>query len=141
MKGRRSIRLKDYDYRSSGAYFVTVATRNKEPIFGTYSNQGIALNEWGRLAEKYWYELPEHFPYVSLDTFIVMPNHVHGIFFINRMATDNEAKSGDPHNYLQGATHAAMESKRQIRFEFVLDLRKTRLLESCFGNVRRNLMS
>ena len=42
----------------------------------------MRLNEIGKLANQYWVEIPEHFPFVRLDEFVVMPNHVHGIIQI-----------------------------------------------------------
>jgi putative transposase len=42
----------------------------------------MVLSETGQIAYEMWFELPEHFPYVSLDEFVVMPNHIHGIIII-----------------------------------------------------------
>ena len=47
----------------------------------------MKLNEIGILAEKYWLEIPTHFPFIELGNFVVMPNHTHGILIINK--TDN----------------------------------------------------
>ena len=44
----------------------------------------IRLNGFGRTAKASWEEIPAHFPGVELDTFAVMPNHVHGIVVIGR---------------------------------------------------------
>ena len=40
------------------------------------------MNDAGRNVKKYWQDIPEHFPHVTLDEFVIMPNHVHGIIFI-----------------------------------------------------------
>lgn len=45
----------------------------------------MLLNDAGKFANKCWLEIPEHFPHVTLDEFIVMPNHIHGIIIINTM--------------------------------------------------------
>jgi REP element-mobilizing transposase RayT len=42
------------------------------------------LSEIGKIAQTCWTEIPNHFPFVNLDAFIVMPNHVHGILVINK---------------------------------------------------------
>jgi len=42
------------------------------------------LSEIGKMAEKYWLEIPDHFPFVILDAFVIMPNHVHGIIIIDK---------------------------------------------------------
>jgi REP element-mobilizing transposase RayT len=42
------------------------------------------LSEIGHIASQVWYEIPVHFPFIDLDVFAVMPNHIHGIIVINR---------------------------------------------------------
>jgi REP element-mobilizing transposase RayT len=39
----------------------------------------MILSETGKMAWQYWQEIPIHFPFVELDAFIVMPDHIHGI--------------------------------------------------------------
>jgi len=77
IKHRRSIRLKDYNYSSPGAYFITICTHNRECIFGEIGDAVMHMNDDGRIAESAWNDLPNHYDHVSLDAFIVMPNHVH----------------------------------------------------------------
>ena len=79
---RRSIRLRDYDYASAGAYFVTICTQGRECFFGHIDNEMMALNDAGRMLEKVWNELPQRFVGIELDAFVVMPNHVHFIVFL-----------------------------------------------------------
>ncbi|MGE0824886.1 MAG: transposase [Candidatus Binatia bacterium] len=79
---RRSIRLKGYDYRQAGAYFVTIVTHGRECLFGNVVDGGMALSERGKIVQRCWDEIPVHFPNVQLDTFTVMPNHIHGIIVI-----------------------------------------------------------
>ncbi|MDO9231483.1 MAG: transposase [bacterium] len=75
----KSSRLSNYDYSQNGMYFVTICTKDKEYFFGEVKNGGMVLNDVGKMADKYWREIPAHFPFVRLDEFVVMPNHVHGI--------------------------------------------------------------
>ena len=79
---RRSIRLKDYDYSQSGAYFVTICNKNKECLFGDVVDRKMRLNEMGIVVQQCWNVIPEHFPNTVSDEFIVMPNHIHGIIVI-----------------------------------------------------------
>jgi putative transposase len=79
---RRSIRLKGYDYTQPGAYFVTLVTHERMPLFGEIVNGEMRLNDIGRVAERCWLDIPSHFPHVALDAFVIMPNHVHGILWI-----------------------------------------------------------
>lgn len=78
-----SIRLKTWDYTNSWWYFVTINTKNHQEFFGVVKNGTMILNDVGEIAEKYWLEIPIHFPFVELDSFIIMPNHSHGVLILN----------------------------------------------------------
>ena len=79
-----SARMQGYDYGQNGAYFITICTHNREHYFGSIADQEMQLNELGVLAEKYWHEIPQHFPFVQLGHFVAMPNHVHGVLLIDK---------------------------------------------------------
>jgi putative transposase len=79
---RRSIRLKGYDYSQAGAYFVTICTKNRECFFGDIEQGQMILNEAGNVVKIWWSEMKNKFRNVELDEFIIMPNHFHGIVFI-----------------------------------------------------------
>ncbi len=79
---RRSIRLKGFDYTREGAYFVTICTQNQACLFGEIVNGQMQLSDVGEVADTCWRAIPEHFPRVVLDAFVIMPNHVHGIIWI-----------------------------------------------------------
>lgn len=79
---RRSIRLKGYDYSQAGAYFVTICVHGGQPLLGTIKDGRMLQNPNGALAEHAWFDLPNHYPHVELDAFVVMPNHVHGIIVL-----------------------------------------------------------
>ena len=80
---RRSIRLKEYDYSQAGAYFVTICTQDRKCFLGNVGNETVELSPIGKIAHEFWFEIPKHFQNVQLDTFVVMPNHMHGIIFID----------------------------------------------------------
>lgn len=82
IKSRESIRLKGYDYSQKGAYFVTICTYKHKCLFGDMKNGKMGLNDAGRVVEKCWDNIPEHFPHVKLHEFIIMPNHIHGILSV-----------------------------------------------------------
>ena len=81
---RRSIRLPGYDYSQAGAYFVTVCVEGRECRLGGIVRGEMRLNMVGEMVQAVWQELPAHYPGVDVDTFVVMPNHVHGIILIGR---------------------------------------------------------
>ena len=63
-------------------------------LFGEIKNDcrgaiSCARNKYGNIAKKYWEEIPEHYPYVELDEYIIMPNHIHGIIYINNDKNEN----------------------------------------------------
>ena len=79
---RRSIRLRDHDYSTPGAYFITACTQNRLLLFGRVVNGKTAANRYGVAVENCWTKLPDHYDNVALDAFILMPNHVHGVIII-----------------------------------------------------------
>ncbi|HJY63401.1 MAG TPA: transposase [Ignavibacteria bacterium] len=83
MKHQRKLnRLAGYDYSHSAGYFVTICTNEKISYFGKICNGKMELNDLGKIAEKFWKEIPQHYMNISLDVYAIMPNHVHGIIFI-----------------------------------------------------------
>jgi len=88
-----SARLQNWDYGSNALYFITICTKNRNHYFGKIqhdNNNGLdrnklILSDMGLLAEKYWAEIPDHFPFINLDSFVIMPNHVHGILRIDKV--------------------------------------------------------
>ncbi len=79
----QSNRWKNWDYSSCGAYFITICTKNRINYFGKIIDDEMQLSEIGEMAYHFWDEIPNHFSFVLLDEFIVMPNHIHGIIIIN----------------------------------------------------------
>ncbi len=104
---RRSIRLKNYDYSQPGAYFITICTENRECLFGNVVDGKMVLNDVGQIAQKCWLEIPNHFPNVVLDEFVIMPNHIHGIIIL----------TNDNKNPIVGANnHSPLQSQNTSQF-------------------------
>jgi putative transposase len=80
---RQSLRLKGYDYSQAGAYFITVCTHRRMLLFGDVIEGDVRLNDIGAIINQSWVNLPNHYPGIELDSFIVMPNHMHGILILN----------------------------------------------------------
>ncbi len=90
---RRSIRLKGYDYSQEGAYYVTIVAQNRACLFGDVVGGEMILNDAGQMLHSQWEALPQRFPNVELDEFIIMPNHLHGIIVITDKTKPNAIPS------------------------------------------------
>lgn len=77
-----SARLKGWDYRNPGYYFVTICTRGRGHYFGTVEGNDVCLSAIGEIAAQCWSENPQHNQGIELDEWIIMPNHVHGIIVV-----------------------------------------------------------
>jgi REP element-mobilizing transposase RayT len=87
MRERKRTRLKNYDYSQGGYYFVTVCTKNRDEWFGKVEREGMILNQYGKIVNQCWNDLPNHYLNCSLDAFVIMPNHIHGIIVIHNNNT------------------------------------------------------
>ncbi len=79
---RRPIRLKNYDYSQAGAYFVTVCSYQRRPVFGTLENGKIIPNHLGLMVQDVGWNLASMGFGLQIDTFQLMPDHLHAIFFL-----------------------------------------------------------
>lgn len=79
----KSTRLQNWDYSWDALYYITICTQRKEFYFGDIAKGEMVLSAIGKIAKRYWYEIPKHYPFVELEEFVVMPNHIHGILIIN----------------------------------------------------------
>jgi REP-associated tyrosine transposase len=80
---RRSIRLPGFDYSTAGNYFVTICADRRRCLFGRIEEEETVLTGLGEAVRKCWIEIPQHFPNVEIETYVVMPNHLHGIVIIH----------------------------------------------------------
>ena len=82
---RRSIRVPKKDYSRVGRYFVTICIHGRDCLLGEIEEGEARLTYAGRTVQSTWDALPTHFPHSSLDAFVVMPNHVHGILILQEL--------------------------------------------------------
>jgi len=92
----KSNRLQNYDYSSNWWYFITICTKDRQNYFGEIVDWKMILNEYWKIAEKYYLEIPKHFWDVILDYFVIMPNHIHWIIIIDK----NDVKTVETKNFL-----------------------------------------
>ena len=82
-KLQKQYRYKGYDYSQDGFYFITICCKNRKMFFGDIENEKIQLSKIGKIVKGFWLEISNHFPFVRLDEFVIMPNHIHGIIKID----------------------------------------------------------
>ena len=80
---RHSIRLKNFDYSQPGFYFVTICVQNRQCLFGDIKNGELKLNDVGKMIKKCWEQMTILFPVLSINEFVVMPDHFHAIVDIS----------------------------------------------------------
>ena len=109
---RRSLHLPRFDYTQQGAYFVTVCTNGRELLFGDVINDEMKLNEVGRIAAEEWLKSVQIRTEITLDAWVVMPNHVHGIVMIadDRRRLDRPVAPSGPRPRSLGALMAGFKS-------------------------------
>lgn len=78
---RHSNRLRFYDYRSCGAYFVTICTKDRKPVLEIPAVRASLQDNWEHL--------PERFPDIKLDEFVIMPDHLHCILWLDGSTDDS----------------------------------------------------
>jgi putative transposase len=88
---RRSIRLPGYDYAQAGWYFITICTQHRKCLFGDIVDGQVWLNASGKMVQAVWCAIPLHYEGINIDTFVIMPNHLHGIMIIENNEKDGTA--------------------------------------------------
>jgi REP element-mobilizing transposase RayT len=82
LHARRSIRLPDYDYAQAGAYYITICSHQRRCLFGAVKDDRIRLSRIGEIVREQWLQTPRVRPGVTLDDWVIMPNHMHAIVFV-----------------------------------------------------------
>lgn len=86
---RKRLRLKGYDYSSAGYYFITICVESGHEILGSVRDAHsvvpcIELTEIGKIVIRYIENIPKHYGNVSIDKYVVMPNHIHMVVILER---------------------------------------------------------
>jgi REP element-mobilizing transposase RayT len=114
----RSIRLQKWYYGWNGDYYVTICLSQRKYLFGEVFSMVMQLSPLGKLAEKFWYEIPVHFPFVRLGAFVVMPNHIHGIIEIRKNKKFRMAENGlDLQNGIHSPDHNKLQPIGKTRYQ------------------------
>ena len=84
---RKSIRLTEYDYTDPGAYFITIVTHERQPLYGEIVDGEMRLNDFGEIVQEEWIRSRMIRAPWEFNDYIVMPDHFHGIVEIREMGT------------------------------------------------------
>ena len=135
---RQSIRLPQYDYRQAGAYFVTICSNQRQCLFGEIIGGELRLNDVGEIVQTEWLRSAMVRPYIELDVFVVMPNHLHGIIMLRdtpartratqRVAPttgDTGAPSTDAHGPARDSIGAIIGQFKSITTKRINEIRNT----------------
>lgn len=95
-KTRKPTRLKEYNYSSDGTYFITICSKDRKPIFSRVVGDGvldipkIILSEYGAVIDSQINLIDNHYEYLNIDNYVVMPNHIHILISVynNGMSRD-----------------------------------------------------
>ena len=101
---RKSTRLRGYNYSASGAYFITVCTKDRKQLFGQIVGCGdfdapkMSLSDYGEILNKHLIRMGNRYSYIKIDNYVIMPNHFHMIL---RIADDKNGASetAAPYNH------------------------------------------
>ena len=94
--GRKSIRLKNYDYSKNGLYFITICSQNRKKIFGEVIDGDMILNDVGEMVKFYYLDLQNRYWNIKCHECIIMPNHIHFVIEILNKMMDEENKGNVP---------------------------------------------
>ena len=97
LKKRKYTRLQNFDYNSAGVYFITICTKDRQCILSRVVGTGvldcpkIELTKYGEIADKYINQLNNFYEHLSVEGYVIMPNHIHILLFIKE-----NGQSGTP---------------------------------------------
>ena len=101
---RKSPRLKKFDYSTSGGYFITICTQNKENVLSHIVGRGLAPAEtaiieytpYGKIAERNLLSLQDRYPNLTVDKYVIMPNHIHMVLILHNDTVNTAGASPRP---------------------------------------------
>ncbi len=117
---RKPTRLKNFDYSTSGTYFITICTQNRKNLLSTISAVGEGsplpqLSHYGKIVDEWIRKLPDQYREISVDHYVIMPNHIHLLLTVTK-----DDGRGDPSPTVDAAVgwlkyHATIEINKARR--------------------------
>ncbi len=84
----KPMRLPHFNYAWPNQFFITICTQYRNHLFGEVKQGIMHLSEFGNISHRCWQEIPDHFPEIEIDEFVIMPDHIHGILLFG--STNNQ---------------------------------------------------
>ena len=118
---RKPTRLKNFDYSTAGAYFITVCTKNRREILSRVGADvlggpnGVALLPYGKIAEKYIRQFSEFYENITIDQYVIMPDHVHIVLFVEN---GGSPRTSTPTRQTASVSHFVSTLKRFCNKEY-----------------------
>ena len=141
LSDRKSHRLKQYDYSQNGYYYVTVLIYNRNLLFGNILNKKpvgtrravseiipeININQYGKIVREEWENTQRLRNNITLDEYVIMPNHIHGIIIINDTDTARRVPTGQFGKPISGSLSTIIGSFKSAVTKRINELRQTTL--------------
>ncbi len=125
---RKNTRLENYNYSDNGWYFVTICAENREQVFGTIENNDVILNDIGNMIDQWWQKMFKKYDDISIDKYVIMPNHIHGIInLVGAIPCNRPIKNNKNHTTKGENTVSPLQRKTSNRYNGLflrLQLRK-----------------
>ena len=119
---RKPTRLKEFDYNTTGAYFITLCTENRRQILSRIVGvdvlgdpKNVELFPHGMIANKYLKQMNEFYENLTVDQYVIMPNHIHLILFVRE---DGSPRTSTPTKQTSSVSHFVSTFKRFCNKEF-----------------------
>jgi hypothetical protein len=102
LQKRKTPRCFAIDYDHIGVYFITICTQDRRCILSQIVGTGvpdcpkIALTKYGEIAEKYIRQIGNHYDHLSIESYVIMPNHIHLLLFVKNGTVTENGQSGTP---------------------------------------------
>jgi len=102
---RKRNRLKDFDYSTSGAYFITICTHERKKMLSNIvggdvldAPKKVDLLPYGAIAEKYIIKMSDFYDEIKVDKYVIMPNHIHMIIFVSESGASRTSPPTKQHS-------------------------------------------
>ena len=136
---RKNTRLPGYDYNTPGAYFLTICTKERKCLLsrivgtGVLDGPKIELLPYGEIAARYLNQLDNFYEYLSVESYVIMPNHIHILLCVNET---EEGPSRTPVPTLQNSIVSSFVStfKRFCNKEFGKNIWQARSYDHIIRN-------